>query len=108
MAWALLARLKMSKATQHDPWSDNTRLYNRKKSEIEDLFREVESEMKLQHLRYLERKEKGSQKDMIRALLKYTRAKAVYDTVRWVAVERGAKHPLSSSFVNQSAPNNRQ
>ena len=26
-----------------------------KKSEIEDLFREVKSEMKLQHLRYLER-----------------------------------------------------
>ncbi len=61
MPWAPLARLKMSKAAQHDPWSDNTRLYNRKKSEIEDLFREVESEMKLQHLRYLERKENGSQ-----------------------------------------------
>ena len=108
MSWAPLARLKMSKTAQHDPWSDNTRLYNRKKSEIEDLFREVESEMKLQHLRYLERKENGSQKDMIRALLKYTRAKAVYDTVRWVAVERGARHPLASSFVHQSAPNNRQ
>ena len=108
MSWAPLARLKMSKAAQNDPWSDNTRLYNRKKSEIEDLFREVESEMKSQHLRYLERKENGSQKDMIRALLKYTRAKAVYDTVRWVAVERGARHPLASSFVNQSTPNNRQ
>ena len=108
MSWAPLARLKMSKAAQHDPWSDNTRLYNRKKSEIEDLFREVESEMKLQHLRYLERKENASQKDMIRALLKYTRAKAVYDTVRWVAVDRGARHPLASSFVNQSTPNNRQ
>ena len=108
MSWAPLARLKMSKTAQHDPWSDNTRLYNRKKSEIEDLFREVESEMKLQHLRYLERKENGSQKDMIRALLKYTRAKAVYDTVRWVAVDRGARHPLASSFVNQSTPNNRQ
>lgn len=108
MSWAPLARLKMSKTAQHDPWSDNTRLYNRKKSEIEDLFREVESEMKLQHLRYLERKENASQKDMIRALLKYTRAKAVYDTVRWVAVERGARHPLASSFVHQSAPNNRQ
>ena len=98
----------MSKSTQHDPWPCNTRLYNRKKSEIGDLFREVESEMKVQHLRYLERKENGSQKDMIRALLKYTRAKAVYDTVRWVAVERGARHPLASSFVHQSAPNNRQ
>lgn len=108
MSWAPLARLKMSKTAQHDPWSDNTRLYNRKKSEIEDLFREVESEMKLQHLRYLERKENASQKDMIRALLKYTRAKAVYDTVRWVAVDRGARHPLASSFVNQSTPNNRQ
>lgn len=70
MSWAPLARLKMSKTAQHDPWSDNTRLYNRKKSEIEDLFSEVESEMKLQHLRYLERKENASQKDMIRALLK--------------------------------------
>ena len=98
----------MSKATQNDPWPCNTRLYNRKKSEFEDLFREVGSEMKVQHLRYLERKENGSQKDMIRALLKYTRAKAVYDTVRWVAVERGARHPLASSFVHQSAPNNRQ
>lgn len=107
MAWSPLACMKMSKVTHQDPWFDNTRLYNRKKSEIEELFKEVESEMKLQHLRYLERKENGSQKDMIRALLKYTRAKAVYDTVRWVAVERGAKHPLSSSFVNQSAPNNR-
>ena len=98
----------MSKVRQHDPWSENTRLYNRKKSEIEALFREVESEMKLQHLRYLERKENGSQKDKIRALLKYTRARAVYDTMHWVAVERGARHPLSSSFANQSAPNNRQ
>ena len=98
----------MSKVRQHDPWSENTRLYNRKNSEIEDLFREVESEMKLQHLRYLERKENGSQKDKIRALLKYTRAKAVYDTVRWVAVKRGARHPLSSTLVNQSAPNNGQ
>ena len=98
----------MSKVSQRDSWSENTRLYNRKKSEIEDLFREVEFEMKLQYLRYLERKENGSQKDKIRALLKYTRAKAVYDTLRWVAVERGARHPLSSSFVNQSAPNNGQ
>ena len=100
--------MNMPKLRQHDPWPENTRLYNRKKSEIEDLFIEVESEMKLQHLRYLERKENGSKKDKIRALLKYTRAKAVYDTVRWVAVERGARHPLSSSFVNQSAPNNGQ
>lgn len=83
------------------------RLYNRKKSDIEELIREVQSEMNTQHLRYLERKENGSQKDKLRALIKYTRAKAVYDTVRWVAVERGAVHPLSSHFVNQSAPNNR-
>ena len=97
-----------SKVRQHDPWSESTGLYNRKKSEIEDLFREVDSEMKLQHLRDLKRKENGSHKDKIRALLNYTRAKAVYDTVRWVAVERGARHPLSSTFVNQSAPNNGQ
>ena len=100
--------MKMSKATQQDPWFDNMRLYNRKKkSDIEDLIREVQSEMNVQHLRYLERKENGSQKNKLRALLKYTRAKAVYDTVRWVAVERGAAHPLSSDFANQSAPNNR-
>jgi hypothetical protein len=50
-----------SKVRQHDPWSESTRLYHCKKSEIEDLFREVDSEMKLQHLRCLERKENGSQ-----------------------------------------------
>ena len=97
----------MSKATQHEPWFDNMRLYNRKKSEIEELIQEAESEMKVQHIRYVERKEIGSQKDMIRALLKYTRAKAVYDTMLWGAVQRGSTHPMESNVINQSAPNNR-
>ena len=43
----------MPKATQHEPWFDNMRLYNRKKSEIEELIQEAESEMKVQHLRYV-------------------------------------------------------
>jgi hypothetical protein len=47
----------MPKATQHEPWFDNMCLYNRKKSEIEELIQEAESEMKVQHLRYVERKE---------------------------------------------------
>ena len=63
--------------------------------------------MNIQYLRYVERKENGQRKDMMRALLKYTRAKAVHDTVRRVAVERGAPHPLMGQLVSVSTPNNR-
>ena len=38
-------------------------------------------QMNIQYLRYVERKENGQRKDIMRALLKYTRAK--HDTVRW-------------------------
>lgn len=99
--------MNMSKAATRDPWIDKNRLYNRKKSEVEHLIDGAEAEMKVQHIRYLERKEHGSQRDTMRALLKYTRAKAVYDTVRWVAVERGASHPMAGNFANHSTPNNR-
>ena len=98
----------MSKVISNEPWSPQTRLYNRKKSDIERLLQDVEVQMNIQYLRYVARKENSQRKDMMRALLKYTRAKAVHDTVRWVAVERGAPHPLKGELVSVSTPNNRQ
>ncbi len=64
--------------------------------------------MNIQYLRCVEKKENGQRKNMMMALLKYTRAKSAHGTVRWVAVERETPHHLKGELVYVSTPNNRQ
>ena len=50
--------------------------------------------MKSQRAKYKLRKMTGPKADKMRALMKYTRAKAVVDTLRWTIGVRGQGSPL--------------
>ena len=50
--------------------------------------------MKTQHAKYRLRKMTGPKADKMRALMKYTRAKAVVETLRWTIGVRGQISPL--------------
>ena len=75
-------------------WSTDAPSYDRTWVEIESLLEQAVQEMKTQHAKYRLRKMTGPKADKMRALLKYTRAKAVVETLRWTIGVRGQISPL--------------
>lgn len=68
--------------------------YDRTWVEIESLLDQAIHEMKTQESKYKMRKLTGPKADKMRALMKYTRAKAVVETLRWTIGVRGQLSPL--------------
>ena len=68
--------------------------YDRTWVEIDALLEQAVQEMKSQRAKYKLRKMTGPNADKMRALMKYTRAKAVVDTLRWTIGVRGQISPL--------------
>ena len=68
--------------------------YDRTWVEIDSLLEQAVQEMKSQRAKYKLRKMTGPKADKMRALMKYTRAKAVVDTLRWTIGVRGQGSPL--------------
>ena len=68
--------------------------YDRTWVEIDSLLEQAVQEMKTQRAKYKLRKMTGPKADKMRALMKYTRAKAVVDTLRWTIGVRGQSSPL--------------
>ena len=75
-------------------WSTEAPSYDRTWVEIESLLEQAVQEMKTQHAKYRLRKMTGPKSDKMRALMKYTRAKAVVETLRWTIGVRGQVSPL--------------
>ena len=75
-------------------WSTDAPSYDRTWTEIESLLEQAVQEMKTQHAKYRLRKMTGPRADKMRALMKYTRAKAVVETLRWTIGVRGQISPL--------------
>ena len=75
-------------------WSTDAPSYDRTWVEIESLLEQAVQEMKTQHAKYRLRKMTGPKADKMRALMKYVRAKAVVDTLRWTVGVRGQISPL--------------
>ena len=67
--------------------------YDRTWVEIDALLEQAVQEMKSQRAKYKLRKMTGPKADKMRALMKYTRAKAVVDTLRWTISVRGQSSP---------------
>ena len=68
--------------------------YDRTWVEIDALLEQAVQEMKSQRAKYKLRKMTGPKADKMRALMKYTRAKAVLETLRWTVGVRGQISPL--------------
>jgi len=68
--------------------------YDRTWVEIDSLLEQAVQEMRSQRAKYKLRKMTGPKADRMRALMKYTRAKAVVDTLRWTVGVRGQISPL--------------
>ena len=62
--------------------------------EIDALLEQAVQEMKSRRAKYKLRKLTGPKADKMRALMKYTRAKAVVETLRWTIGVRGQVSPL--------------
>ena len=75
-------------------WSTDAPSYDRTWVEIESLLEQAVQEMKTHHAKYRLRKMTGPKADKMRALMKYTRAKAVVETLRWTIGVRGQISPL--------------
>ena len=75
-------------------WSTDAPSYDRTWTEIASLLEQAVQEMKTQHAKYRLRKMTGPKADKMRALMKYTRAKAVVETLRWTIGVRGQISPL--------------
>ena len=75
-------------------WSTDAPSYDRTWVEIESLLEQAVQEMKTQHAKYRLRKMIGPKADKMRALMKYTRAKAVVETLRWTIAVRAQISPL--------------
>jgi len=75
-------------------WSADAPTYDRTWSEIDSLLEQAIQEMKSQRAKYKLRKMTGPKADKMRALMKYTRAKAVVDTLQWTIGVRGQGSPL--------------
>ena len=75
-------------------WSTDAPSYDRTWVEIESLLEQAVQEMKTQHAKYRLRKMTGPKADKMRALMKYTRAKAVVETLRWTIAVRAQISPL--------------
>ena len=68
--------------------------YDRTWVEIDALLEQAVQEMKSQRAKYKLRKMTGPKADKMQALMKYTRAKAVVETLRWTVGVRGQISPL--------------
>lgn len=68
--------------------------YDRTWVEIDALLEQAVQEMKAQRAKYKMRKITGPKADKMRALMKFTRAKAVVDSLRWTIGVRGQQSPL--------------
>ena len=68
--------------------------YDRTWVEIDALLEQAVQEMKSQRAKYKLRKMTGPKADKMRALMKYTRAKAVVETLRWTVGVCGQISPL--------------
>ena len=75
-------------------WSTDAPTYDRTWVEIEALLEQAVQEMKTQHAKYKLRSLTGPKADKMRALMKYTRAKAVVETLRWTIGVRCQMSPL--------------
>ena len=75
-------------------WSTDAPSYDRTWTEIESLLEQAVQEMKTQHAKYRLGKMTGPKADKMRALMKYTRAEAVVETLRWTIGVRGQISPL--------------
>ena len=75
-------------------WSTDAPTYDRTWVEIESLLEQAVQGMKTHHAKYRLRKMTGPKADKMRALMKYTRAKAVVETLRWTIGVRGQISPL--------------
>jgi hypothetical protein len=80
--------------TREEIWSIDVPSYDRTWAEIDSLLEQAVQEMKSQRAKYKLRKVTGPKADKMRALMKYTRAKAVVDTLRWTIGVRGQVSPL--------------
>jgi hypothetical protein len=80
--------------TREEIWSIDVPSYDRTWAEIDSLLEQAVQEMKSQRAKYKLRKVTGPKADKMRALMKYTRAKAVVDTLRWTVGVRGQVSPL--------------
>ena len=75
-------------------WSTDAPTYDCTWVEIESLLEQAVQEMKTQHAKDKLRSLTGPKADKMRALMKYTRAKAVVETLRWTIGVRGQMSPL--------------
>ena len=75
-------------------WSTDAPSYDRTWVESESLLEQAVQEMKTRHGKYRLRKMTGPKADKMRASMKYTRAKAVLETLRWTIGVRGQISPL--------------
>ena len=76
------------------PWRTDAASYDRTWDEIDSLLDQAVQEMKTQHAKYKLRQLTGPKADKMRALMKYTQAKAVVETLRWTIGVRGQGSPL--------------
>ena len=79
-------------------WKANEPNYQRTWIEIEELLHEAEIEMNSQRAKFHIRKSQGSKEGEYRVLMKYQRAKGIFDTLRWTLGERGQKSPLEEGL----------
>jgi hypothetical protein len=80
--------------TREEIWSIDVPSYDRTWAEIDSLLEQAVQEMKSQRAKYKLRKVTGPKADKMGALMKYTRTKAVVDTLRWTVGVRGQVSPL--------------
>ena len=81
-------------------WRTDAASYDRTWDEIDSLLDQAVQEMKTQHAKYKLRQLTGPKADKMRALMKYTQAKAVVETLRWTIGVRGQGSP----FYQQTRP----
>lgn len=82
-------------------WGTDAPSYDRTWVEIDALLEQAVQEMKSQRAKYKLRKLTGPKADKMRALMKYTRAKAVVETLRWTIGVRGQISPLDEPLKSQ-------
>ena len=75
-------------------WRTDSASYDRTWDEIDSLLDQAVQEMKTQHAKYKLRQLTGPKAGKMRALMKYTQAKAVVETLRWTIGVRGQGSPL--------------
>ena len=85
--------------SRNEVWQVDAPSYDRTWEEIEALLDEAITEMKMQHARYMLRKDTRPRMDKYRALMKYNRAKAIVDTLKWTIGTRTQASPLDEELL---------